>query len=152
MSTYLLPDLRDRLLAGGITTPIHLGRLQDQPDTVIALNDYGAGPSKDPDGRNLPALEVQAVQVIVRAGRADGMEAAHALAKTARRILSGRHLRLGAGGARSYDWIKALQEPHSLGHDENGRPLVLFNLDIQRWGDLSPVPTPPPTPDPEPEP
>lgn len=152
MST-LLPDLRTRLQAMGITTTIELGRMTDTPDLQLALTEYGAEPSRDNDGRELPALERFAVQIQGRSASAVG--AAMDATRAAARAIVGKHLTISG---RRYDWIRQQQEPFHAGFDENDRPLCVCNLSIQRWGNLAartgdlPPPIPDPEPDPDPEP
>lgn len=144
MSDDVLEHLRARLEARGPAgLAIQPGKMQDSPDRAVALLDYDAGPSKDPDGKGRPVLQALAVQVITRGARRDGAAAARRLAGEVHAALIGRHERLPdpAAGPWHYDWIQSIQHPYYLGDDENGRPLVVFNLDIQRWA-IEPAPAP----------
>lgn len=134
MSDTLLTDLRARLVAAGITGT-QLGRLEDQPDAATALSDYGAGPSRDVMTNGLPVLETRAVQVLTRGTAAGGLAACETTAWAAYRALVGRHVRLPnpTTGPRAYDWIAAVQAPYHLGFDTLDRPLIVFNVEIQRW-------------------
>ena len=138
MPDPLLTDLKARLTAGGITTPIHLSGLQATPDAAIALTDYSAGPPRDVAATGLPVLEALAVQVLTRGSREAGTSGAMTTAVAAMRALVGRHLRLPPtgpdAGARVYDWIAAAQHPYHLGFDQQDRPLIVFNVLIQRHG------------------
>lgn len=142
----LLPDLKARLDAFGIA-PVQLGRMRDTPDHVIALNTYPGDPSRDHTSDGLPVLESHNVQVMIRASARDGIAGAETLAYRAYRAIVGRHLLLPnpTTGPRRYDWIRAPRVPAYVGHDQNDRPIVTFDLEIQRWGDVTP-------PEPEPEP
>lgn len=138
----LLTDLEARLQRYGVG-PIHKSRMQDQPDTVLMLTDYTSDPSKDITRDGLPVLQAFNVQVMARAARTEGVSAAEDLAWDAMRALVGRHLLLPdpITGPRRYDWIRATALPYHIGFDERDRPIVTFNLEIQRWGDVTP-PTP----------
>lgn len=146
MSNHLLPDLKARLDAFGIM-PVHLGRMRDQPDHAIALIPYPGDASRDHAASGLPVLESHNVQVMIRASTRDGIAGAETLAYRAYRAIVGRHLLLPdpATGPRRYDWIRAPRVPAYVGTDQNDRPIVTFDLEIQRWGDVTP-------PEPEPEP
>lgn len=145
MSNPLLTDLKARLAEYGITG-VTLGQLPDQPDAATALSDYGAEPSRDNTADNLPVLERLAVQVLTRGSKTGGISEAETRAWSAYRALVGRHLILPpASPTRHYDWITAQQVPYHLGFDQNDRPLVVFNVSIQRWGNVT-APTKPATP------
>lgn len=136
----VLPDMRARLLAAvpAFNTPIALGRLPDQPDTVLALISRPSRPSKDLDGRNLPAHERLSVQLVARVGKDAGIAAAESIAVAAYRALVGRHvvISVGSGPARIYDTIYAEHVPAHTGYDANDRPLVSTTLSMQRHGQL----------------
>lgn len=134
MPDPFLTDLRDRLVARGITATIHLGRLEDTPDEAITIRDYHAGPSKDLTGDELPVFEALAAQVLIRGARSGGIAAANTLATNAYRALVGRHVTINA---RRYDWIRADGPPTTLGTDHLDRPLISFDVDAQRWGDVT---------------
>lgn len=135
----VLLDMRTRLQAYGFTTPIALGRLPDQPDSVLMLREYEGGPNKDFTAENLPVFEELAVQMWARVGKDQGVSAAQAIAIQAYRILSARHLRMTNG---NYDrWIAAWTPAH-LSTDALDRPIVGTNFRIQRWGNVV-APTPP---------
>lgn len=133
----LLTDMEARLVAGGYTGTIALARLPDQPDEVLALREYQAEPSRDRNGRGLPALERRAVQMVVRVGRDAGLDRAELLARQAYFILSGRHVD-GAGVApQRYDWLLASTVPTPMGYDDLDRPVYVCSWDVQMWGDLT---------------
>ena len=131
---HVLTDLRARLVAAGITTPIALARVPDTPDAVIALRAIPAGPSRDLDGRMRPVLERHSVQLIARAAKDAGHAAADAIAWAAYRALLGKHLTING---RRYDWITATSVPAQLGRDQNDRPLAVVKFDVQTHGDLT---------------
>jgi hypothetical protein len=134
----VIVDMRTRLLAGGFTTPIALGRLPDQPDIVLMLREYEAGPNRDFTADNLPVFEELAVQMWARVGKDQGVAAAQAIAIQAYRILSGRHLRINGN---SYDRFIAAWTPAHLDTDALDRPIVGTNWRIQRWGNvITPAP------------
>lgn len=140
MSGVLL-DLEQRLLAQGFDRPIALGRLPDQPDAVLALIERPALPSRDHDGRELPALETLRVQLIARAGKDEGIGAADQIARTAYLVLVGRHLAITTDGRTTrYDWIRAQHTPAPVGFDALDRPMASTNLAIQRHGRLADPP------------
>jgi hypothetical protein len=131
-------DMRSRLTDAGITTPIALGRVPDQPDAILAIREYTAERSRDFTADGLPVLERLAVQVIARAAKDAGIAAAESIAWAAYRALSGRHVDVTTGSDyQPYDWIEANHTPTHLGFDENDRPLVVCNFSVQRWGDVS---------------
>jgi len=135
----VIVDMRTRLQQYGFTTPIALGRLPDQPDTVLMLREYQGGPNKDFTADNLPVFEELAVQMWARVGKDAGIAAAQTIAMTAYRILSGRHFRMPLG---NYDrWIASWTPAH-LSTDPLDRPIVGTNWRVQRWGNVV-TPTPP---------
>lgn len=148
MSDPLLTDLKARLAEHGITN-VALSRAPDQPDAVITISSYGAEPSRDNTADNLPVLERLAAQVITRGAVTDGVKGATDKAWAAYRALVGRHVKLPPGNTtqRHYDWITANQVPYHLGHDQNDRPLIVFNLSVQRHGNVT-APTKPAAPTP----
>ena len=135
----LLTELEERLVAAGVTTPIALARIPDQPDAVVALRETQAGPSRDMNASGLPALEARALQVFVRVGKDSGVAAAEAIAVTVFRELSGRHFvhAYGSDPTEHYDWVLANHMPYHLGFDQNDRPIVVLNFRVQRWGDVT---------------
>ena len=134
----VIVDMRTRLLQYGFSTPIALGRMPDQPDIVLMLREYEGGPNKDFTADNLPVFEELAVQMWARVRKDDGIAAATAIAMSAYRILSGRHLRISGS---SYDRFIAAWTPTHLDTDALDRPIVGTNWRIQRWGNVvAPVP------------
>lgn len=134
----VIVDMRNRLLQYGFTTPISLGRLPDQPDVVLMLREYEAGPNRDFTADNLPVFEELGVQMWARVGKDQGVAAAQAIAVEAYRILSGRHLRINGN---SYDRFIAAWTPAHLSTDALDRPIVGTNWRIQRWGNvITPAP------------
>jgi hypothetical protein len=129
----VIVDMRTRLLQYGFTTPIALARLPDQPDVILMLREYEAGPNKDFTAENLPVFEELAVQMWARVGKDQGVAAAQTIAVEAYRILSGRHLRINGN---SYDRFIAAWTPAHLMTDELDRPIVGTNWRIQRWGNV----------------
>ena len=62
--TLILTDVRTYLMANGITTPIYLSKMPDEPDTLICLYEYaGVGPEMAHDGQ---AWENPRLQAVVR--------------------------------------------------------------------------------------
>lgn len=152
MITETLADLKSLLQQYGFTgATIQLSRLEDSPDAALALISYAGGANRDLTGHSIPVLNTLSVQVLVRVGKDAGVATAMTTAESAWRILTGRHLALpptGGGAKRRYDWIRAEQAPYHLGFDENDRPIVAWNLNLQQIGDASnpQVPAPPPGP------
>lgn len=146
MSGSCLPDMRARLQAAGILTPIALGRMPavgpGWPETVLALLERPGGEDRDRDARAQPALERLRLQLIARAPATTGLSAAEAIAWPAYYALLGRHFTVTIGGnTRRYDWLVAMHTPAHTGYDANDRPLVSVNFMLQRHGVLV-APTP----------
>lgn len=137
MSQVLL-DMQARLSDQGVLTTVALARLPDAPDSILALREYGAERSVDFTGSGLPVLERFAVQLVARASKDAGADAAEALAWEAYRALVGKHIEVTRGSlVNRYDWVYANAVPHHAGYDQNDRPLVIVNFSLQRWGDVT---------------
>lgn len=135
----VLLDLRHFLMREQFPDVVMLGRVPDQPDTLVALREYPAEPSVDVGANGLPALERRAVQLLARCGKDEGEYVAERLAWRAYRILVGRHVTVERefGYPERYDWVRANATPALLGYDANDRPLYVVNFSVQRWGDVS---------------
>lgn len=135
----VLVDLADRLEAAGTGTvwdgttgDIVYGKRIDAPgDRALFLQTYAGDASRYHNDDYLPADERLNVQVIARgANQAE----ADVLAKAAWKAVQGRYATING---RHYVYIRAPQHPAYMGVDERDRPLVVFNLEVRRDGDLS---------------
>ncbi len=120
----MLEEIRDRLVANGITTTIKGGVTPSLPDKVIALHDStGFEPERVMGGI---AAEKRNLQVLVRDVTYSGAEA---LAEQVFNLLDNF---TGTLGTTRYLSILARTTPFSLGADENKRTTFSCNYVVTK--------------------
>lgn len=121
----LLDDLSDYLSSGGMGT-VYKDYLPTTPDTVTTV--YGTGGQAPTYTMAAPhVLEQPRVQIVCRAA---SLQTAHQNAKGVYELLSGLRNRTINGVV--YRWVEAVQEPFTLGRDQNARFTVACNYDIKK--------------------
>jgi hypothetical protein len=129
----LLDELKDRLVAqsvGVYGTSIFLGSKAVIPELdgpyISLIETGGSGPTRI---HNVGTANTQrpTVQVVVRA---KSYLTARTKAKAAYLALDGV-FNTDISGVR-YHSITARQEPTDIGLDDKGRPMIVFNLDIEK--------------------
>lgn len=131
-----LPELAGALVAGGlgltVGTNLFYGPVQDRPETVpvVGLLPYfGGKPSEALFGAADLVFEWPRIQVNIR-GAADGLEAALTLAEGVYKALG--KIQAQTLGSTFYHQVTCLQPPYVLRYDENRRPLVVFNVSVEK--------------------
>lgn len=137
-----LAELGDYLEAQGVgsqntatvspTARIMLGSRPDYPDKVLVLAEYPGGPPEYSQDVDLPVAERPAVQVVARDITYDG---ASALAHAAWRALSRINNQTLTG--TYYRSVRPNNSPGIMGTDTNDRPMVFFNLSIEKEPSLA---------------
>lgn len=120
----LLDDLRTFLIAGGVTTGIVLGELQETPDAQIALIETPGTAGERAMG-GVTAIRRHGIQVITR-GALGGYEAARVDANGVHALLEFA-FDINANVLE----VAALSQPYLLGTDQNDRPLIAANYQVQ---------------------
>ena len=123
----LLDDLSDYLSTAGISTPVKKGRLQDAPDTQIAIVESAGEGSVHAmsTGPGRAVAEWPHVQVLSRDVTYNG---ARLLAHQVHAKLDGFYPRTLNGIA--YKWVEAMQNPFWLVDDDNQRTVIACNYRI----------------------
>jgi hypothetical protein len=131
-----LPEVGAYLSAAGIGlslgTSLFYGPIQDRAETtaVAGLLPYtGARASEQRFGDVDLAYEWPRIQVNVR-GPVDGLESALALAQIIYTTLG--RVQAQTLGTTFYHGITCLQPPYLLRYDANRRPIVVFNVQIEK--------------------
>lgn len=120
----MLEDVRDYLVAGGITTPIYGGTMPNLPDKLIALYDTTGYQPERAMGRI--AADKRNLQVLVRDLKAVDAEA---LSRTIFNLLDRF---VGVLGTTRYDAILGKHTPFSIGADENNRRTFSCNYEVTK--------------------
>lgn len=134
----VLPDLGDYLssqggfVLGGTTGDLFLGTLPTDPETAMALHEYGGRATVHAMNGSPGQAKEEAVRIQVLS-RASTYAVARANAQKAFLLLDGFPERTINGCA--YKWGTALQSPFLMGRDDQYRPLIAFNVEI--WKELS---------------
>jgi hypothetical protein len=123
----LLDDLNTYLAANGIAVPIHLGSMQETPDTIVALRETGGFPGAYVMTPGQAVLEEPTVQVLARAV---AYNSAEALIRSVKALLDG--FRNTSVNGVLYHFAQALQPPFILERDQNLRFVLAFNVHIKR--------------------
>lgn len=125
-----MTDVLDYLTTGGIsTTSLFAGQMPASPDAAVCVYETGGlGPVKAMGNTAGQAkFERPRVQIVSRGARF-GYADARAVAQEAFLLLDGMPSRSVNG--RRYLWGSAIQSPFTMGADEQGRPLIAFNVDL----------------------
>lgn len=119
-------DVRNYLIAQGVTDTVKIGALPLTPDVVVAVIASGGSPPRVAMGPTVLQRELS-VQVLSRAAQ-DGYQACETLALQVHTIL----LTVGPVTLNGtvYRLIEAVDEPAYLGTDENERPMFSANYDL----------------------
>lgn len=124
-------DVRDYLVAQGLTGTVNVGTLTESPDAQVAVLAYGGSPPVLAMGQHNVIERITYLQVLVR-GAKFGYEAAEAQAEAAFQLL--RHALGVTVGGTFYDRIVVVGEPAQLVPDANERPRFVFNVEAWKRG------------------
>lgn len=114
---------------GTVGTSIFKGRMPDAPDECLALIPYGGLASQQQYGSDALKWEFPRVQVIARASRHD-YSTAQTMADEAYRAYA--QIMAETVNGTFYHCVTPLQPPFSMGLDDNERPIVGFNLQVEK--------------------
>lgn len=115
-----------------VGTNLFYGPVQDRPETtalVGLLPYFGSRPSEGQFGAAALAYEWPRVQVNVR-GVPDGLEGALTMAESVYQALG--QVQAQTLSTTFYHQITCLQPPYVLRYDAHRRPLVVFNVQIEK--------------------
>lgn len=126
----LLDDLLDFLAAQNLGTKgvdIFATTMPDDPDAIIQVSEYSGRRPEGVLGSPVPIARFPRVQIMVRDSR---YVTARARAESVYQLLA-PVANQQMGGTR-INSIWPLQEPALLENDENGRSIMVFNVEIDR--------------------
>jgi hypothetical protein len=110
-------------------TTLFLGTLPATPDACMAIKEYPGSPPDFVFGDNNISVEYPRVQVLAR-GAQDDYATARSQAELAYKAL-GAAVAQSISGTR-YLAFRPLTAPFDLGRDANNRPIIGFNLLIEK--------------------
>lgn len=130
----LLDDIGAHLASqiGSLTlgTNLFLSRLPDEPDTCVAVFEYGGDePVATMNGTSLPIVEQPRVQVLTRAS---GYSSARTLSISVFSALESLVNDSSLASGDTYLRFAALQSPFPLERDSDDRVLIAQNFRVQK--------------------
>lgn len=126
----VLDDMFTYLTSGGLSTGmVFLGIMPTTPETAMTVYE-AAGLRPDHAMGNVAGRAVMERPTVKVVSRAQSYQTARTNAQTAFVLLDGLPRRTINGV--QYHYGHALQSPFLMGRDEQGRPLVAFNVELMK--------------------
>ena len=110
-------------------TDLFTNALPASPDEAVVVYEYAGLPSTYVFGSAQIDREFPRIQIVCR-GEKDDIDPPRALAETIYKAI-GAVANQSLSGTR-YHAITPLQPPFLMGHDANGRPLIVFNCQVDK--------------------